>query len=301
MFSVILPTRDRAAMLRKAVASVCHQSFRDFELIVIDDGSATNCLDDLPKDPRIQVIRNPASMGVARARNFGIARAAGTYICFLDDDDEYLSSFLASTYACLKDTPEEIGISRCGAKFIRESSDPGGAPIVRIREIPSHESRRARLEDFVKVGTGHGVTIKATCLRKVGPFNELLMVASDTDMFFRILAQGFTPLAVPGVHIVRHYHRGTRLTGAAMYPERIRAWEWLLEHHSKFLGEYPTIKNNLVASVESLKQNVSNGGSHELCPISATRDNALRARFPVIRGWLARVGRPRKNRKAITN
>jgi glycosyltransferase involved in cell wall biosynthesis len=287
-------------MLRKAVASVCSQSFRNFELIVIDDGSETDYLVDLPRDPRIQVIRNPASLGVARARNIGIARAAGTYICFLDDDDEYLSSFLSSTYACLKDTSEEIGVSWCGAKFVRESSDAGGAPIVRRREIPSHESRQALLEDFVKVGTGHGVTIKATCLSKVGCFNESLRVASDTDMFFRILAQGFTPLAVPGVHIVRHYHRGSRLTGGVMYPARIQAWEWLLEHHWKFLDEYPTIKNNLLASVESLKQNVSKGGTNELFPMNATRGNGLRPRYRVIRGWLARVGGPRKIRKQLS-
>jgi glycosyltransferase involved in cell wall biosynthesis len=284
-------------MLRKAVASVCRQSFENFELIVIDDGSATDYLADLPKEPRIEVIRNASSLGVAQARNIGVARAAGTYVSFLDDDDEYLSSFLSSTYACLKDTPEEIGISWCGAKFIRESSVAGGAPVVRVREIPAHKNRHELLEDFVKVGTGHGVTIKATCLNKVGPFNTALKVASDTDMFFRILAQGFTPIAIPGMHIVRHYHRGERLTGSSLYPERIRAWEWLLEEHSKFLDEHPTIKNNLLAAVESLKQNVSNGGSDALIPVSATRDERQPSRLAMVRDWLRRVALPRKIRK----
>jgi GT2 family glycosyltransferase len=299
VFSVILPTRDRAAMLRKAVASVRSQSFQDFELIIIDDGSATDYLTDLPTDPRIQAIRNPESLGVAHARNMGLALAKGAYRCFLDDDDEYLSSFLSSTYACLRDTPEEIGISWCGAKFVRESSEVGGPPVVRVREIPAHKDREALLEDFVKVGTGHGVTIKATCLGKVGPFNETLKVASDTDMFFRILAQGFTPLAVPGVHIVRNYHRGTRLTGSGLYPERFRTWEWLLAEHSRFLDEHPSIKNNLLASVQSLKQNVSNGGSDPLFPLAASGGINLLARFPVVRGWLRQVPLPRKIRKQL--
>jgi GT2 family glycosyltransferase len=299
VFTVILPTRDRAAMLRKAVASVRSHSFRDFELIVIDDGSATDYLADLPTDPRIQVIRNPVSLGVSHARNIGIARAAGTYVSFLDDDDEYLSSFLSSTYASLKATPEEIGISWCGAKFIRESSEPGGAPVVRVREIPEHKNRQELLEDFVKVGTGHGVTIKATCLDKVGPFNETLKVAGDTDMFFRILAQGFTPLRVPGVHIVRHYHRGERLTGAAWFPERVRAWEWLLDEHSKFLDEYPGIKRGLQAGVESLKQNVRNGGGDALIPLSATSHTREPWRLPKVRDWLTRVALPRKIRKQL--
>jgi GT2 family glycosyltransferase len=299
VFSVILPTRDREAMLRKAVASVRSQSFQDFELIIIDDGSATDYLTDLPRDPRIQLIRNRTSLGVARARNMGLALAKGAYVCFLDDDDEFLSSFLSSTYACLQDTPEEIGISWCGAKFVRESSEVDGPPVVRVREIPAHKDREALLEDFVKVGTGHGVTIKATCLGKVGPFNETLKVASDTDMFFRILAQGFTPLAVPGVHIVRNYHRGTRLTGTGLYPERIRTWEWLLVEHSRFLDEHPNIKNNLLASVESLKQNVSNGGSDPLFPLAATGGKNLLSRFPVVRGWLRQVPLPRKIRKQL--
>jgi hypothetical protein len=229
----------------------------------------------------------------------GIARAAGTYISFLDDDDEFLGSFLSSTYACLKDAPEEIGISWCGAKFIRESSEPGIAPIVRVREIRARKNRQELMEDFVQVGTGHGVTIKATCLGKVGRFDETLRVASDTDMFFRVLAHGFTPLAVPGVHIVRNYHRGPRLTGAALYPERIRAWGWLLEHHSKFLDEHPAIKNNLVAGVESLKQNVSDGGSRELIPMSATREGRLLSRFPMICDWLTRVALPPNIRKQL--
>jgi glycosyltransferase involved in cell wall biosynthesis len=286
-------------MLRKAAASVCRQSFENFELIVIDDGSATDYLADLPKDPRIRVIRNPSSQGVAHARNIGIARAAGTYVSFLDDDDEYLGSFLSSTYACLSDTPEEIGVSWCGAKFIREASEPGGAPVVRVREIPEHKNRQELLEDFVKVGTGHGVTIKANCFSKVGPFNETLKVASDTDMFFRILAQGFAPLVVPGVHIVRHYHRGERLTGAAMHLERIRAWEWLLEQHSKFLDEHPSIKSGLLAAVESLKQNVSNGGNDALIPLSATRDKGHVSRFPMVRGWFTRLKDPRKILKQL--
>jgi glycosyltransferase involved in cell wall biosynthesis len=289
VFSVILPTRDRPAMLRKAVASVCRQSFRDFELIVIDDGSATDYLDGLPTDSRIRIIRNRVTLGVAHARNLGIGGAVGTYISFLDDDDEYLGSFLSSTYAGLKDTPEEIGISWCGAKFIRESGKPGIAPIVRVREIRAHKDRQELMEDFVQVGTGHGVTIKATCLGKVGPFNEALKVASDTDMFFRILAQGFTPLAVPGVHIARNYHRGLRLTGAALFLERIRAWEWILEQHSKFLDENPVIKNNLVAAVESLKQNVSDGGRRELSPLRGTRDKSLLSRFSMIQDWLTRI------------
>jgi glycosyltransferase involved in cell wall biosynthesis len=229
----------------------------------------------------------------------GIDAARGTYLAFLDDDDEYLSSFLSRTYATLKNTPEQIGISWCGAKYIHYPNEVGRTPIVRVRKFGPHSNRQALLADFLSIGTGQGVTIKATCLEKVGPFNGALKVASDSDMFFRILEQGFLPLAVRGVHIVRHDHCGTRLTGAALYPERIRAWEeLLLRRHSEFLDEYPTIRNNLLGYVESLKQNLGNGGSHRhACYTSGTRDNWLLSLFTKFRDRLKRIERPGRIRK----
>jgi glycosyltransferase involved in cell wall biosynthesis len=296
IFSIILPTRDRAAMLRRAVSSVCRQSFPDFELIIVDDGSAECHAADLPSDPRIRIIRNSVSLGAAQARNIGIEAAQGTYISFLDDDDEYKSSFLSRTYASLKDTPEEIGISWCGAKFIHYPRQVGEAPCVRVSRFGPHKNRHALLVDFLSVGTGHGVTIKEACLAKVGPFNAALKVASDTDMFFRILGEGFLPLAVPGVHIVRHDHRGPRLTGADLYQERIRIWEeWLLIQHSDFLDQHPVIRKNLLGYVNSLKQSLADvGSSRQATHTSAARHDSLLSRFPTVRGWLALADLPRR-------
>jgi len=121
MFSIVLPTYNRPEMLRRAISSVCRQTFPDFELIVVDDGSLMSCCSALPdpRDARIQLIRNPYNMGVAGARNVGIEAARGTYISFLDDDDEYRSSFLSSTCACLKNTPASVGLSWCSVEFLR--------------------------------------------------------------------------------------------------------------------------------------------------------------------------------------
>lgn len=275
IFSVILPTRDRADMLRRAVSSVCRQSFQSFELIVVDDGSKESCRVDLPKDRRIRLIRNPSSLGVAQARNVGIDAARGTFISFLDDDDEYLSSFLSSTYTTLKDAPDEVGVSWCGVKFIDYPSEADRALTIRIEEFAANTNGPTLLQYFLSIGTGHGVTIKASCLKAVGPFNSALKVASDTDMFFRILEQGFSPLWVPGVHIVRHNHHGDRLTSATLYPERVRTWEeWLFIEHSEFLDRHPLLRNGFGGYVSSLKRD-------------STRDNWLLSRFLEIKSWFA--------------
>jgi glucosyl-dolichyl phosphate glucuronosyltransferase len=253
VFSIILASRDRISMLRRAVSSVCRQSFSDFELIIIDDGSTNFPGDLLPEDPRIRILRNSSSLGVAQARNLGIQAARGAFISFLDDDDEYLRSFLSSTYASLRNAPEHVGVSWCGVKFLDYSREVGRSPRVRIRKCAASGNRYAVLNDFLSIGTGYGVTIKAECLEKVGPFNSALRTCEDTDMFFRILVHGYTPVPVPGVHVVCHNHNEFRLTTAVTDDEHIRTCEWLWAEHSDFLFENPVLRANYRRFVDSLK------------------------------------------------
>jgi glucosyl-dolichyl phosphate glucuronosyltransferase len=252
VFSIILPTRDRISMLRRAVSSVCRQSFSDFELIIIDDDSKHFPGDLLPKDPRIRILRNSSTLGVAQARNLGIQAARGAFISFLDDDDEYLSSFLSSTYAILRNSPEHVGVSWCGVKFLDYSRKVGRPPRVRIRKYAASGNRYALLNDFLSVGAGYGVTIKTECLAKVGLFNTELRVCEDTDMFFRILVHGYTPVLVPGVHVVCHNHDEFRLTSAVMEDERIQTCEWLWAEYSDFLFENPVLRTTFRRFVDSL-------------------------------------------------
>jgi cellulose synthase/poly-beta-1,6-N-acetylglucosamine synthase-like glycosyltransferase len=84
-YSVVIPTRDRPALVVEAVRSVLDQRVQDFEIIVVNDGTITP---ELPDDPRISLVEGPKS-GPAGARNAGIAAAVGEYIAFLDDDDTY--------------------------------------------------------------------------------------------------------------------------------------------------------------------------------------------------------------------
>ena len=254
LFSVILPTRDRAAMLPRAVSSVLSQSLPDFELIIVDDGSVKPCGDGLPTDARIRILRNTSSLGVAHARNMGIRAAHGKYISFLDDDDEYLPSFLHVTHTGLRDSPDEIGISWCGVRFIDDPITPEAPSASRTMTFGEHPNRQSLLEDFLTIGTGFGVTIKSDCLKKVGLFNDRLKVASDSDMFIRILAKGFTPMALPGVHVVRHNHHGARLQSPDMIPERIRIWEWFLSQYSDFLDDNPVFRRRFVNYLDTLKK-----------------------------------------------
>ena len=102
IITVYLPTKDRLSMLKRAVKSVLAQTFSDFELIIIndgstDDGQTQSWLEQLSaRDPRVQVIHEPQSQGACSARNKAISLAKGKYITGLDDDDEFLPHRLES-------------------------------------------------------------------------------------------------------------------------------------------------------------------------------------------------------------
>ncbi len=89
--SVIVPVYNMAPYLDECIASVLAQSLKDFELILINDGSTddseTICEKATQRDDRVRLISYPACQGVSHARNKGIEAATGTYLCFLDADD----------------------------------------------------------------------------------------------------------------------------------------------------------------------------------------------------------------------
>lgn len=98
-FSVIIPSYNRASMLKEAVESVLAQTFTDYEIIVIDDGSSDDTLQMLRNYPQVQV-KSQTNRGPGAARNLGARDGKGEYLAFLDSDDCFLPWSLA-TYATI--------------------------------------------------------------------------------------------------------------------------------------------------------------------------------------------------------
>jgi len=121
--SVVLPTHNRAALLQRSIESVLAQSFRDFELIVVDDCST----DDTPellrsiRDPRVVYVRREENGRAAIARNDGIRRARGEFVAFQDDDDVWLVNKLERQVAALDAAGPETGL--CLAGHVRWLAD----------------------------------------------------------------------------------------------------------------------------------------------------------------------------------
>jgi len=111
--SIIIPTHNRASLLPRAINSVLTQTYTNFEIIIVDDGSNDNtqqvCQNFINENQNIKYIKNENSVGGAEARNIGMRQAKGEIIAFLDDDDEWLPQKLEKQIEIFKQNPE-VGI-----------------------------------------------------------------------------------------------------------------------------------------------------------------------------------------------
>jgi len=128
--SVIIPTRNRAHVLRRSIESVLDQTIRNLELLVIDDASDdhTEFLVRSITDPRIRYIRSQSHRGAPAARNMGISETRGAYLAFQDSDDEWLPNKLERQLQLLDRYAESADVATCGT--IRMGSE--GRPRISV-------------------------------------------------------------------------------------------------------------------------------------------------------------------------
>lgn len=134
LFSIIIPTYNRASFIKKSIDSVIAQDYEHWELIVVDDAST----DDTPSilssysDRRIKLIRNEINIERSASRNKGIALAQGEYICFLDSDDYFLPHHLSSIAQAIQQASDPIALFHTGVLQVRGDQKDG---IVVSRQI----------------------------------------------------------------------------------------------------------------------------------------------------------------------
>ncbi|HEY3875322.1 MAG TPA: glycosyltransferase family A protein [Candidatus Kapabacteria bacterium] len=130
-FSIVMPTFNRRTLITKAIASVFSQSFKEWELLMVDDGSTDGTFDSISKtilgDARLHY-HYATNRGLPLARNIGLMMARGRYITFLDSDDQYLREHLAIRAEYLKQNPDvELlhgGVEVIGNDMVADKHDP---------------------------------------------------------------------------------------------------------------------------------------------------------------------------------
>jgi glycosyltransferase involved in cell wall biosynthesis len=181
--SVIIPTYNRAQIVGEAINSVLSQSYDDFELIVIDDGSTDETKELVSSYiPRITYLYQ-GHQGVSAARNRGIASARGDYISFLDSDDLWLREKLSSQMRFMEPHPEYL-ICYTDEIWIRKG--------VRVNPMNKHRKHSGMIFEQclpLCIVSPSSVLIARKLLDEVGMFDETLEVCEDYDLWLRIAAR----------------------------------------------------------------------------------------------------------------
>ena len=192
--SVVIPCYNQAQYLGEAIQSALDQSYRDFEIIVVDDGSTDNTSQVIASfGDAIRYVRQ-ANRGLAGARNTGIQAARGEFIGLLDSDDMWLPDYLAAMIQAFGDD-RTIGAVYSGWHYI----DAAGKmlPRTNIHIFPRDQVHHAMTSmNFV---VPSGVVVRRTCFEKLGLFDETFGQAQgceDWDMWLRVL-RDYAMVGVP--------------------------------------------------------------------------------------------------------
>ena len=184
--SVVMPTHNRARLLRRSVASVLAQTHAELELIVVDDGSRDDTQEVLASftDPRLVVLRNEVGGGAAAARNKGLAVARAPWVAFQDDDDTWLVRKLERQLAALQARPDVhwclgsfLSLSPQGVRFY------GGAYY--REQIDYRLGIGAGGPDWYLITTPNWV-VRTELLRRLGGFDERIRSWDDWELSLRI-------------------------------------------------------------------------------------------------------------------
>ena len=152
LVSVIIPTLHRPALLRRALASVLRQTWRDLEVIVVVDGPDRDTIAVLRTidDRRLSVIENPHSLTAAGARNAGMDRAKGDWIAFLDDDDEWAPEKLARQLAYA--AGRAPALITCLSRVVTPTASYVRPQIIDDNDLPIDEYLFDRRSPFAECG-----------------------------------------------------------------------------------------------------------------------------------------------------
>jgi glycosyltransferase involved in cell wall biosynthesis len=200
--TVLIPAYNAAATIRRAVDSVLAQTYRNYEIVVIDDASrdATAEIVGTQYGDQVRLLRLPRNLGESGAMNAGIAVAKGDLIAFLDADDEWLPEKLARQAAALERNPNAV-LACSGCRFVDATgSQSRDAGIFALSVAPSEVWRLLLAQTLIAKPC---VTARAKALSAVGPFDTGLAVGADQDMWIRLAATGeveFVPEILTVVH-----------------------------------------------------------------------------------------------------
>lgn len=182
--SIILPTFNRGWVVERAIKSVLDQTFDDFELIIVNDGSVDDTSERLTKitDPRVKLIDLKENSGLSHARNIGLKSAKGDLIAYLDSDNLWYNNYLQISVDAFKD---DIVMVYSGQNLLLVGGQRNDLKTLgyKTRNEKYNPEKLVSEGNFIDVNC---VVHKKDLLDDVGYFDESLKILEDWDMFAQV-------------------------------------------------------------------------------------------------------------------
>lgn len=203
--SVIIPTYNREKQIGRAIRSVLSQTYENYELIIVDDGSTDHTREIVGQfaDERILYICQETNRGACHARNIGIQASQSDYIAFLDSDDEWMPDKLRFQMENMMNSSKNVGLVYCRMSGIERNGS-------RRCYTPAYDISKNLLEgdmfrlllwwNFIGTPT---MLVRRECLERVGCFKESLPCLQDYELVLRVAKEwqiGFVDEVLVEVH-----------------------------------------------------------------------------------------------------
>ena len=184
-FSVVIPVYNKEKFVTKTLKSVLDQTFTDFEIIIVNDGSTDKSEVKILefKDSRIQYY-SKKNEGVAVARNFGIEKATSDYICFIDADDFWFPNFLETMHRFISELPEQKVFAAAIEIETKNKTIPAHYSIPKKSDFEIVDFFDASQKECILWTSS--VCIHKSVFEKVGTFDTIIKHGEDTELWIRI-------------------------------------------------------------------------------------------------------------------
>lgn len=191
LVSVVIAAYNAEAFISDTLKSILTQTYRNFEVIVVDDGSRDRTAEIVRSfaeiDDRIQLIQQSNS-GVAASRNLAIQRSSGEYIAPIDADDIWYSERLEKHVRCLESSDESVGLVYSWSMYLNESGGiKGYSPFGQLGAVEGNVLAILVFYNFLD--NASTAMFRRSCIDQVGNYNTELTTCEDWDLYLRIAEQ----------------------------------------------------------------------------------------------------------------
>jgi glycosyltransferase involved in cell wall biosynthesis len=227
MVSILLPAYNIDKFLKEAIDSVLNQTYKDFELILIDDGSTDNTLNIMQeyanKDNRI-IIDSHENMGMGESLNRALKIAKGDLIIRMDADDIMLPQRIEMQVEFMQNNPN-ISVSSCLAYYINENGKIIGKTFSDLKTI---DDSKRYLKENEPIGLLHpGVIFRKKDILEIGGYRGKFWPAEDIDLWNRLLENGKNIVVIQEILMKYRIHGDSIIT--SKFKEGRLKFEWVRE------------------------------------------------------------------------